>query len=174
MKKWTYGFFVERGVLVVHATGVLSLANVLRGQIIQIAGMKLGQLQRDKAIKLVLEYLEGPEFANSLDTIIQESISVYNELKDEVKKHIVAWKKRYASYKKIYEEATTVENTSKTLLSGEDRGLIQKNTLPMFAKLPEAKEELGQEVPIAVPVRKKKPPIGVAVVAAGDDNVKEL
>lgn len=44
--------------------------------------------------------------------------------------------------------------------------------MPALAKLPETEEP---EVPIevAVPVRKKKP-VGVAVVEAGDDNVEEL
>ena len=76
MRKGTQGFFVERGVMVVHATGVLSLAGVVRGYVVQIAQMKLGQLQRKKAVKLVFDYLEGPEFASSIDTIIQESVSL--------------------------------------------------------------------------------------------------
>lgn len=175
MKRGTQGFFVQRGVIVVHATGVLSLVPILRHQIVQIAGMKLGRKERDKAIKLVLDYLEGPEFTNSMDTIIQESISVCKELMDEVKKHAVVWRKRYAAYKKIYEEATTVKSTSKDLLSKEPKHKIEKEPLPVLVKLPEA-EETKQKVPIAVavPARKKKKPIGIAVVAAGDDNVKEL
>src|SRR5947199_630904 len=79
MKKGSQGFFVEKGVMVVHATGVLSLALVVRTHVIQIAEMKLGRLQRDKAIKATLGYLEGPEFANSLGRIIQESISLAEE-----------------------------------------------------------------------------------------------
>lgn len=155
MKKGTHGFFIEKekGVIVVHATGVLSIAVILRGQIIQIAGMKLGQFQRDKAIEQTLEYLEGPEFANSMDAIIQESIAVVNELKDEMKKHWAAWKKRYLSYKKIYEEASTVKSTSKTLLSGETKHkLIQKDTLPVLEELPEAEKPIE----VTVPARKKK------------------
>ena len=172
MKKGTQGFFVERGVVVVHATGVMSVASILRSQIVQIARMKLGQLQREKAVKLVLDYLEGPEFTNSMDLIIQESISVCKELMDEVKKHAATWKKRYASYRKIYEEAATVKSTSKDLLSGEPKPKIQKLGLPVLVKLPEA-EEPEQKVLVAVPPKKKKP-LGVAVVTAGDESVKEL
>jgi len=172
MKKGTQGFFVERGVIVVHVAGVLSVAGILRNQIVQIAGMKLGQLQRDKAIKLVLEYLEGPEFANSVDAIIHESISVCTSLIDEINKHRTMWKKRYASYKNIYQEATTVKTTSKTLLSGEPEQKIQTELMPVLVKIPET-EESGVPTKIAVPAKKKKP-VGVAVVEAGDDNVKEL
>ena len=171
MKRGTRGFFVERGVMVVHATGVLHVAAILRNQISQIAGMKLGQQQHDKAIKLILKYLEGPEFANSVDAIIHESISICMSLIDEINKHRTMWKKRYASYKNIYQEATTVKTTSKTLLSGEPEQKIQTELMPVLVKIPETEES---EVPtkIAVPAKKKKP-VGVAVVEAGDDNVKE-
>ena len=74
MKKGTQGFYTERGVIVVHTAGLQSILNILRSQIIQIAEMKLGQQERDKAIRMTLEYLEGPEFSNSMDSIIQESI----------------------------------------------------------------------------------------------------
>ena len=142
MKKGTQGFFTERAVMVVHATGVLSLASVLRNQIILIAEMKLGQLERDKAIKLTLEYLEGSEFTNSMDAIILESMALYKDLTDEVKKHVAAWKRRYGSYKKVYEEAFTVKSTSKALLSGEPeyKKLIQKDTLPALVELPEVEK----------------------------------
>ena len=139
MKKGTQGFFIERTVMVVHATGVLSLASVLRGQIVQIAEMKLGQLHRNKAIKLVLGYLEGPEFANSLDTIIHENISLYEDLKKEIKEHMARWKTRYRSYKRVYEEALTVKGTSKALLTGEAEAkrIAPKGTLPALVELPE-------------------------------------
>ncbi len=137
MKKLTHGFFVERGVLVVHPAGVLHLVSVLREQTVRIAEMKLGQSQRNKAVKLTLEYLEGPEFSNSLDAIMQETITAYDELKDEMKKHVDWWKKRVASYEKIYEEASTVKSTTKALMSGEReyKKLIQTETLPQLPEL---------------------------------------
>jgi hypothetical protein len=97
MKKSGQGFHVERGVMVVHPAGALWLAGVLRNQVVRIADMKLGQLQRDKATKLTLEYLEGPELANSMDAVIQESVALYKELMDEIEKHKAVWKRRYSS-----------------------------------------------------------------------------
>lgn len=170
MKRGTHGFFMEKGVMVVHPSGVLSLAAVLRDQIIRIAGMKLGQQQREKAVKLILEYLEGPEFANSMDKIIQESISVYEALKDEIRKHINIWKQRYASYRSIYEEASTVKTTSKSLLSGEPKR-IKVEPMPAMELL---ETERGPEIPseVATPVEKKR--VGIAVVELGNESVKEV
>jgi hypothetical protein len=137
MKKDTQGFYVEKGVMVVHPLGVLSLASVLRTQIIRIAEMKLGQQQRSKAIKLTLDYLEGPEFANSMDAVIQESLGLYKELMDEIDKHKAVWKRRYSSYSKICEQASTVKSTTEALLSGEPeyKKLIQTESLPALPEL---------------------------------------
>ena len=158
MKKSTQGLFVERGVIVVHPAGVLSIVGILRQQIIQIAAMKLGQLQKKEAVKLVMEYLEGPEFTNSMDAIIQESISACDELNDEMEKHKIRWNKRYLMYSKIHGEAVSVKGKSKTLLSGE-----QVPAKKIFLPTPEE---------LKIPAKKKKP-VGVAVVEAGDDSVKE-
>jgi hypothetical protein len=140
MKKGGQGFYLERGVMVVHPAGVLSLAGVLRSQVIRIAEMKLGQLQRGKAIKLTLEYLEGPEFANSMEAVIQESVVLYKDLMDEIEKHKAVWKRRYSSYSKICEEASTVKSTTEALLSGEPeyKKRIQTQSLPPLLELPES------------------------------------
>ncbi len=138
MKKGTQGFFAERGVIVVHATGVMSVARLLRSQIIKIAEMKLSQLERESAVKLTLDYLQGPEFANSMESIIGEAISLYQELRDEMKKHISTWKKRYNSYAKIHSEAITVRQTTKAMMTGEHdyRKLISKSPFPELVELP--------------------------------------
>ena len=137
MKKGTQGFYAEKGVLVVHHLGVLSLASVLRTQILRIDEMKLGQAQRNKAIKLTLDYLEGPEFANSMDAIIQESFVLYKALMDEVENHKAVWKRRWSSYSKICDKASTVKSTTQALLSGEPeyKKLIQSESLPSLPEL---------------------------------------
>ena len=119
MKRGTQGFFAEKGVMIVHPAGVLSLVAVLRGQVVQIADMKLGQLQKDEAIRLTVEYLEGPEFSNSMEGIVGESISLYADLKEEMKKHFLTWKKRYQSYAKIHSEASRVKDTTNAAMKGQ-------------------------------------------------------
>ncbi len=142
MKKGTQGFFTERSVLIVHATGVLSLAGILRRQIVQIGEMKLGQLQREKAIRLTLDYLQGPEFSNSIEAIVSETITLYSEMKNEVKEHVRIWRKRYDSYAKIHEEALAVKDTTTTVLRGEEdyKKQIQKGAFPALIELPEVDE----------------------------------
>ncbi len=70
---------------------------------------------------------------------------MYDELKDEVKKHPACWKKRLASYEKIYEEASTVKTTTKALMSGEPeyKKLIQVETLPELPELPHLENSIS-------------------------------
>jgi hypothetical protein len=145
MKKRTHGFFAERGVLVVHPSGVIHLASVLRGQTVRIAEMKLGQQQRNKAVKLTLEYLEGPEFANSMEGIMHQALTLYEDLKREVRNHVTEWRKRGAAYEKIYADASTVKSTTRAMLSGEPeyQTLVQTENLPPILELPELEKSIA-------------------------------
>lgn len=141
MKKNTNGFFVEKGVVIVHSTGVLYVASILRKQIVQISDMKLGQLEREKAIKNTLIYLESPEFTNSVNSIVQDSISLYRGLVEEVKRHVKTWKERISFYSNINSEANAIQNNTKALLSGKEIEEKKVSTLPALIELPEVSDD---------------------------------
>jgi hypothetical protein len=141
MKKGTNGFFVEKGVIIVHSTGVLYVASILRKQIVQISDMKLGQMEREKAVKNTLTYLESSEFSNSVGSIIQDSVSLYNELVNEVKRHYKAWKERYVLYSRINSEANSIQGTTKALLSGKEVEEKKVSMLPALVELPKVSDE---------------------------------
>jgi hypothetical protein len=145
MRKNNFGFFTEKTVLVVHATGVLSLVSVLRQQLIKISSMKLSQLEREKAVRMTLDYIEGPEFTNSLEAIIGETINLHKELMDEVKKHVSTWRKRYDSYRRIHSQAFEIKATSKAVLSGEpeNKKKLPEIAFPALVELPEIEEPIS-------------------------------
>ena len=131
MKPKTQGFFTERGVLVVHPAGVISLVSILRDQVVKVAQMKLGQQERNAAIKETLKYLQSPEFTNSIEAITEEAINSYKELNNEVRRHLESWRRRYLSYIKIYNEAIKVKDTTATALSGgEDKASVESTAFP--------------------------------------------
>ena len=141
MKKGTQGFFAEKEVLIVHPAGVLALISVLRTQIVRIADLRLGQLERDKAVRQTLNYLQGAEFSNSMEGIIVETISLHKELTDEIKKHFAVWKRRYDSYAKIHTEAYKVKSTTNAMLSGEAESKpIQQAPYPALVQLSKSGE----------------------------------
>ncbi len=152
MKPKTQGFFAEKGVLIVHPAGVISLVSILRDQIIKIAQMKLGQEARDKAIKHTLKYLQSSEFSNSIEAITEEAINSYKELAIEVRKHLDGWKRRYGYYTKIYTEAIKVKDATATALSGQvEKKRVEEANFPQLQEttvelpLESTKEEKHKE-----------------------------
>ncbi len=141
MKKGTNGFFIEKGVIVVHSTGVLHVANILRKQIVQISDMKLGQTERERVVKNILKYLESPEFSNSVSSIIQDSVFLYNELVNEVKRHYKVWKERYSLYSRINSEANAIQGNTNALLSGKEIEDKKGSMLPALVELPKVSDE---------------------------------
>jgi hypothetical protein len=141
MKKGTNGFFIERGVLVVHGTAVIYVAGMLRRQIVQLDEMKLGQAQREKAVKNILKYLESPDFTNSVSSIVQDSIILHKGLVDEIKKHFKVWKERNELYSRINLEARAIEGNTKTLLSGKEKEQKKIENFPALPELPDVKED---------------------------------
>ncbi|MDD4878465.1 MAG: hypothetical protein PHO02_05520 [Candidatus Nanoarchaeia archaeon] len=129
-KKGKGQFFIESGILIVHPAAVLYLAQLLRKQLISIADMKLSKAQRDEAVKQTIEYLEGAEFKNGIELIIQETIQLYEELKHEIQNHAKSWKKRYESYKHVYESTSAIKDKTMNLLSGKKQHLISKEEYP--------------------------------------------
>jgi len=118
-KKGGEGFFVEKGVIVVHPGGVLAITRILREQILTIAQMKLTQAQREEAIEKVFEYLQGAEFKNSIDIVIRKTIEMYEDLKKECQDHVKVWKKRYETLKIVHSNSAGVKVKTTALIAGK-------------------------------------------------------
>ena len=136
------GFGQERGIIIVHPAGVLAITKILRDNLLKIDQLKLNETQKNEAIKRTLEYLEGPEFKNSMEDIIQQTLDLYEGLKKEVKGHFKDWKKRLESLKRIYTKANLVEQKTFVLLSKEKELPKQEVTLlPINDLIEESKKE---------------------------------
>lgn len=115
-------FFVERGVIVIHPAAALVLIGILRTNLIEIARLRLGRQERDKTIKAVMDYIQGPQFNNSISDIVQDTIDLYEDLKKEVVGHTRSWQCRLEKYRKINSNANTIDRrVVKLLISSKDR-----------------------------------------------------
>lgn len=130
-------FSVERGVIVIHPAAALVLIGILRTNLIEIARLRLGRQERDKTIKAVMEYIQGPQFNNAISDIVQDTIDLYQHLRKEVDNHIRSWQRRFEKYRKINSNAHTIDRrVVKLLISAKDRkqlpaaGSIQPIVLP--------------------------------------------
>lgn len=118
-KKGYSGFTIEKGVIIIHPAGVLSLVKLLRERIIQIANMKISKTQKDKVIQEMIEYMECADFKNSLENIIQIVKEEYEDLKKEIKEHCRRWTKKRDAYRNIYKEIVDVKQRTLDSLTGE-------------------------------------------------------
>jgi len=118
-KRGTVGFFIQRGVIVINPGGVLTIAGIFRDRILEMAQLKLTQVEKNKAIEKTLQYLQSAEFKNSIEVVIRNTISMYDDLKKECKDHLNLWHKRYNLLKNIYGNSVQVQTKTIALISGK-------------------------------------------------------
>ena len=138
-KKGYSGFTIEKGVIIIHPAGVLSIAKLLRERIIQIANLNISKAQKNKVIQEMVKYMESAQFKNSLENIIQIVKEEYEDLEKEVKEHCKRWVKKKDAYFNIYKEIVEVKQKTLDSITGEK----SKPRLPpkFTLSLPEVKEE---------------------------------
>jgi hypothetical protein len=118
-KTKAFGFFISKGIIVIHPAGVFVLIELLREHMIVISRLKLTKEKRNTMINAVLEYIQSPDFKNGIDGIIQDTIELYGSLKKEVKSHIENWELRIGKYRNIKSLANNVKNKAVNLLLDE-------------------------------------------------------
>lgn len=115
------GFSTIKGIIIIHPAGALVLIGILRQQLIQISRLKLSQEERNKSIKLVLEYVQGATFKNSIENIIEDTKELYENMGKEVKEHIKIWNLRFHKYKNINFKANEIHSHVVQLLSTDKK-----------------------------------------------------
>ena len=117
------GFSTAKGIIIIHPAGALVLIGILRQQLIEISRLKLSQEERNKATKLVLEYVQGATFKNSIENIIEDTKELYENMGKEVKEHIKIWNLRLNKYKNINLKANDIHSHVVQLLSTDKKEL---------------------------------------------------
>jgi len=105
-----FGFFVAKGVIVIHPAGAITIISILRDHLIAISKLQLTGRQRDETVKAVIEYIQSPSFKNSIESIIEQTVELYGSLKKEVREHVHVWQDRLQRYNDINSKAYSVEN----------------------------------------------------------------
>ncbi len=54
--------------------------------------------EREKAVREVLDFLAGSDFKNAMQDTIRQAEALGRELKDEVRSHQIAWRRRFEHY----------------------------------------------------------------------------
>jgi len=113
-----FGFSVAKGVIIIHPAGALVLIDIIRDHLIRIAKLKLSAEKRRKTVQAVLEYIQGPNFRNGVEAIIEDTKELYLNLTKEVNDHIKSWEFRYSKYRDIHGGAHIINKRVVKLLEG--------------------------------------------------------
>jgi len=133
-----FGFSVTKGVIIIHPAGAMTIIAILREQLITISTLKLSNKQREEATRAVLDYIHSPAFKNSIESIIDNTIELYDSMKKEVKDHISTWKDRLNRYNNINVKAIAIENRVIKLIApnGKARKRLVKDSRITAIELP--------------------------------------
>lgn len=115
------GFWVEKGIMIVHPFEAPYIAEVLRRNLIALHSLKLSDKELSERAKKLLEYIKSNKFRNSVKDNINRSKELYDLLEKERGYHKTLWEKRHEHYKIIAEQSKNIEKESKEIV-GEDLG----------------------------------------------------
>jgi hypothetical protein len=113
------GFSISKGIIIIHPAGALVLVSILRDHIKAISHLKLSREKREATIDAVLDYIQSPVFKNGIDSVINDTVDLYNHLKREVKEHISEWEIRLNKYRNIYSQVEIIEQKVVNLVAIE-------------------------------------------------------
>ena len=121
------GFSVSKNVIIIHPAAVMVLVTILRDHLMTVSRLKLSVEQRKQTVQAVLEYIQSANFKNSIDTIIQDTLDLYDDLKKEVEKHAKTWEFRLDKYRGIYAKTNHIQSKVVYLMEDDEN---RKKLLP--------------------------------------------
>jgi len=114
------GFSITKGIIIIHPAAVMVLVKILRDHLSTLSRLRLTTEQKKKAVAAVLNYIQSATFKNAIDTIIQDTVELYGDMKKEIDKHIKTWEFRLNKYRGINAKSTLVQSRVVNLLHEDE------------------------------------------------------
>jgi hypothetical protein len=111
---------VRGGVVVVHPTRLVELAQVMRRMVVEVHQTALlgeGQVAKNAAL---YEYLTSGDFREAFDTMAESADRLSQLLNKERKTHEQTWARREAAYEDLRRATTTIDTRIRSII--EKRG----------------------------------------------------
>jgi len=125
----SFGFWVEKDVLLVHPAGALMLAAWLRDTLLELAKARLPRSDRERAARAILDFIASPPFKNAIQDTARRAEELGRELKDEVRAHRTMWLRRLEHYAAIWLDARGLALAVARALGGHS----ERKLLPVFS-----------------------------------------
>ena len=118
-------YFVAKDVFVISPISLEPVTYTLRESLVRIALLRLSDAEKNKAVKLVYDYLAGPDYNNKVREMGSCFDELAKELKREVDGHKRAWLHRKDLYIGLYDGIMGIDGRLKALASGRLEGKPQ-------------------------------------------------
>lgn len=135
-KKGFSGLAQQDGVLIVSPLGVVPLAALLRGHLIEMMRAKITHEKRAVIAQRLMKYITSPQFKNPIEEVIQLTSELQNMIEDEAREHFKIWQKRWDHYQTIHWDSTMINGNLQLVLHGkEPKPIVHPKAPPL--QLPE-------------------------------------
>jgi hypothetical protein len=125
-RKGFAGFTTLDGVSVVAPQGVLALASLIRGHLIEIHRSNLSREQKQLLAKRIIEFLSGPQFKNHIESVVGTASELQQMMKQEVDYHARIWKQRWSRYASIQWDSKQVQESLGLIMQGKELPSIKR------------------------------------------------
>ncbi|MGH9364351.1 MAG: DUF2130 domain-containing protein, partial [Thermoanaerobaculia bacterium] len=120
------GFGREGPVLLVAPQGVITLAGLVRAQIIEMARAKLSRSEKERIAGMALDYLTSPTFRAPLEEAISRTRRAQALLRKEYEQHATMWRERWQLYQTVDLDLSHISANASRLLDGKKPLPIEK------------------------------------------------
>ncbi|MGH9876546.1 MAG: DUF2130 domain-containing protein [Nitrososphaerales archaeon] len=129
-KRGFSGFRQIDGVSVVSPLAVISLASLLRQQLIEMARLKITKEKRAILAQKLMQYVDSPQFKNPLEEVVQRTSKLQDMIKKEYSDHMHTWRERWNHYYKISWNTTHIRDNLRLALHGEQPKHLSQHKAP--------------------------------------------
>jgi hypothetical protein len=138
-KKRFAGLTKEDDVLIVAPLGVIPLAHLCRGHLVEMEKAKLDNEQKNRVASQMLSFITSPICKVPLEQAIQQAERAQKVLNKEAVEHFHLWNERFKIYQTIYWDIDAVRSNINRVLNGEKPKLLERTKIERF--LPPARTE---------------------------------
>jgi hypothetical protein len=134
------GLDEENGVLIVSPLGVIPLAALLRGHLIEMLKAKVSKEKRVRIANQLLKYVTSPQFKNPIEEVVTKTGELTGLLKEEARQHAKMWTTRWEHYQRIRWDSSQIQANLQLVLQGkEPKPLAYPKPAPLQLLPPRAK-----------------------------------
>lgn len=118
-KEGKSNFFIDENIIIIDPLGLLDIATLLRGILIDMHKLKLTKEEAKEKGMQIMHYMQSEDFRSDMNDTIGKSRKAYELLIGEVQDHEKAWRERITIYASIHKNIQNVGKNIGEIITGD-------------------------------------------------------